>query len=66
MTPHDPKPEETLDPADWNAMRALGHRMVDEMITYLETVRDRPAWQPIPEEVQAALRAPLPLEPRAA
>jgi glutamate/tyrosine decarboxylase-like PLP-dependent enzyme len=66
VEPHDSKPEETLDPADWNAMRALGHRMVDEMITYLETVRERPAWQPIPEEVRAALRAPLPLEPRPA
>jgi len=64
VTPNDPRPEETLDPADWNAMRALGHRMVDEMMTYLETVRDRPAWQPIPDEVKAALRAPLPQEPR--
>src|SRR5690242_17520208 len=45
-------------------MRALGHRMVDDMMTYLETVRERPVWQPIPEPVKAALRAPLPLEPR--
>ena len=64
--PDDRPAEETLDPSDWGAMRALGHRMVDEMVTYLETVRDRPAWQAMPDEVKAGLRAPLPLEPRPA
>jgi hypothetical protein len=44
--------EETLDPKDWEAMRALGHRMVDDMMTYLETVRQRHVWQPIPEKVK--------------
>ena len=24
--------EETLDPQDWDAMRSLGHRMVDDML----------------------------------
>jgi aromatic-L-amino-acid/L-tryptophan decarboxylase len=55
--------EESLDPDDWNAMRALGHRMVDEMMEYLEHVRDRPAWQPIPDSVKRALQAAPPLEP---
>jgi len=59
-------PEETLDPENWQAMRALGHRMVDEMMTYLETVRERPAWQPIPEEVKVHLHQPAPLEPEGA
>lgn len=69
MSPDDPKQqppgleEITLDPADWDAMRALGHRMVDEMMTYLETVRSRPVWQPMPESVQKALAQPAPLEP---
>ena len=31
--------EETLDPTDWESTRALGHRMVDDMIDYLKTVR---------------------------
>lgn len=67
MTATDtPQPEETLDPADWDAMRALGHRMVDDMLTYLETVRERPVWQPIPEGVKAELRRPLPTEPASA
>jgi aromatic-L-amino-acid decarboxylase len=58
--------EETLDPDDWDALRALGHRMVDDMLTYLKTVRDRPVWQPIPEGVKTRLREPLPLEPEGA
>ena len=55
------EPETGLDPADWPAMRALGHRMVDDMFTYLETVRERPVWKPVPEDVAAALNQPLPL-----
>ena len=34
--------EETLDPDDWESMRALAHRMLDEMLEYLKTVSDRP------------------------
>ena len=33
--------EETLDPQDWDGMRRLGHRMVDDMFDYLEHVRVR-------------------------
>jgi len=58
--------EETLDPKDWKAMRALGHQMVDDMMTYLETVRERPVWQPIPEKVRENLKKPLPMEPQGA
>ena len=56
-------PEETLDPQDWEEMRRLGHRMVDDMITYLQTLRTRPAWQPIPQQAKEKLRQPLPLQP---
>jgi aromatic-L-amino-acid/L-tryptophan decarboxylase len=56
--------EESLDPQDWEAMRALGHRMVDDMLTYLETVRDRPVWQPMPERVKENLMKPLPIDPQ--
>jgi aromatic-L-amino-acid decarboxylase len=55
--------EETLDPRDWNELRVLGHRMVDDMLDYLEQVRDRPVWQPVPPEVRAAIETPVPLEP---
>lgn len=54
--------EESLDPEDWQMMRALGHRMVDDILTYLETVRHRHVWQPVPREVKAYFKQPLPLE----
>lgn len=57
--------EETLDPQDWDETRRLAHRMVDDMLAYLQTVRERPAWQPVPEEVKARFNRPLPLEPEA-
>ena len=55
--------DESLDPQDWEATRALGHRMMDDMMDYLQTVSDRPAWQPLPEQIRERLREPLPLEP---
>ncbi len=58
--------EETLDPDDWDAMRRLGHRMVDDIMTYLQTVRSRPVWQPIPDRIRDELRRPLPDKPQGA
>jgi aromatic-L-amino-acid/L-tryptophan decarboxylase len=34
--------------------------MLDDMLDYLERIRDRPVWQPIPEAVRARFREPLP------
>ena len=47
------QPYETLDPENWDEMRTLAHRMVDDAITYIETVRERPVWQPVPDELVA-------------
>lgn len=41
--------ERSLDPEDWEALRRLGHRAFDDMLEYLRTVGQRPAWQPLPE-----------------
>ena len=57
------EPEGTLDPQDWGALRSLGHKMLDDMLDYLRTVRERPAWRPVPADVRARLVEPLPLEP---
>jgi glutamate/tyrosine decarboxylase-like PLP-dependent enzyme len=68
-TTHDPRlmtSQPTLDPPDWNELRALGHRMVDEMMTYLETVRDRPVWQRMPDEVRGRFAGPAPRRPEGA
>jgi glutamate/tyrosine decarboxylase-like PLP-dependent enzyme len=53
-------PEPTLDPPDWTLAGILAHRMVDDAVDYLSTVRDRPVWRPLPAEVRAAFAAPLP------
>jgi len=58
-----PPGETSLDPANWDELRALGHRMVDDMLDYLATVRSRPAWRSVPADVRARLAEPLPLEP---
>lgn len=55
--------EETLDPDNWQALRDLGHRMVDDAMDYLETVRERPVWQPISDSVKAKFTMPLPRKP---
>ncbi len=49
-----------LDPADWEAFRALLHRAADGVVDDLAGVRQGPAWRPVPDAVKAALREPLP------
>ncbi len=55
--------EETLDPEDWESMRALGHRMVDDALDYLQTVGGQPAWQHAPGAVRGHFDGPVPLDP---
>jgi aromatic-L-amino-acid decarboxylase len=56
--------EETLDPADWESMRKLGHKMLDDMLDYMETVRERPVWQHVPDQVKAHFNSPVPKQPQ--
>jgi hypothetical protein len=54
----------TLDPQDWDAFRALAHRMVDDSLDHLASLRERPPWTPPPRDVAAALTGePLPTAP---
>ncbi len=55
--------DETLDPTDWNRMKDLGCQMVVDMMNYLESVRDRPVWQPIPKSVKEFFTKPIPKDP---
>ena len=51
----------TLDPADWDAFRALAHRMVDDSLEHLRTLSERPPWKPVPAETRSAISdEPLP------
>jgi glutamate/tyrosine decarboxylase-like PLP-dependent enzyme len=55
--------ERTLDPDDWQAFRALGHRMVDDMLDHLASLRQQPVWRRMPPGVVAAFQpAPPPFE----
>ena len=55
--------DETLDPEDWEALRTLGYRMLDDMLDYLRDVRDRPAWQPPTASARAVIAGPVPRGP---
>jgi len=54
---------ETLDPMDWESFRKQAHRMLDDMLDYIENIRERPVWQPIPDEVRARFRGAVPRLP---
>lgn len=53
----------TLDPGDWTGLRALGHRMIDDVFAHLETLRDGPVWQRMPDPLRAGLHTPAPRAP---
>jgi len=52
-----------LDPDDWPALRSQAHRMLDDMLDYVEHIRTRPVWQPMDGELRSRFRADLPLQP---
>ena len=43
--------EYTLDPKDWDKIRALGHRMVDDMMTCLQDIKSQPSSLPTKEDI---------------
>ena len=53
----------TLDPSDWEGFRALAHRMLDDILDYTKDIRQRPVWQPIPEQVRERFRGAVPIGP---
>jgi len=53
-------PDQNLDPKDWEAMRALGHQMIDDLIDYWAGIREQKIWRPIPEEVKEVFDQPIP------
>ncbi len=53
-------------PEAWQELRSLGHRMLDDLFDGLTTLREQPAWRPLPEQSATALAGPLPVESRPA
>ena len=45
----------SLDPVDWSSARRVAHEMLNASLDYIQTIRDRRVWQPIPEHVRAIL-----------
>lgn len=64
MTKKDVDTGPNLDPEDWPTFRAQAHRMLDDAIDYVEHIRERPVWRPMPDEADRGLREPLPLRPQ--
>ncbi|MBW6422683.1 cytochrome D ubiquinol oxidase subunit I [Rhizobium sp. XQZ8] len=58
-----PDASSSLDPADWPAFRALAHKMLDDVITHVETIGQGPVWQSQPEENRERFRQSLPAGP---
>ena len=56
--------EETLDPDDWEPLRELSHRIIDDAIDHLRDVRERPLWQQMPDKVRAKFDEGVPQKPR--
>ena len=52
-----------LDPLVWSEFREQAHRILDDILGYVENIRDRPVWQPIPESVRERFREELPAAP---
>lgn len=50
----------TLDPDNWDSMRTLAHQMVDDMMDYLEKIRQEPSWRMMPPEAKQFLQKPIP------
>jgi glutamate/tyrosine decarboxylase-like PLP-dependent enzyme len=53
----------SLDPEDWDALRAQGRRMLDDMFHNLQGLRDRPLWQAPTPNQRARYRAEPPRGP---
>jgi len=58
-------PAETtsLDPSDWAGFRQQAHSMLDDMLEHMETLRERPVWQVIPDEARQSFHQALPSKP---
>ncbi len=61
--PLDTEHPESLDPQDWDRMKKLAHQMVDDSFEWLQTLRDRPVWQPMPDLAKQHFTAPAPRNP---
>lgn len=55
--------EETLDPENWEVLRQLSHKMIDDAVDYTRDVRNRPVWSAMPANTRARFDGRLPTNP---
>ncbi|HEV8274020.1 MAG TPA: pyridoxal-dependent decarboxylase [Chitinophagaceae bacterium] len=55
--------EESLDPQDWSELKKLGNLMVNDMVNFLQTIREQPVWTKPPQSVKNSFKTPLPHSP---
>ncbi len=54
--------EQSLDPENWDGIRALGHKMIDDVMDYLSDIRNMPSWQSVPQSTKELCKENLPSE----
>jgi len=54
----------TLDPKNWSEIRSIGHEMIDDIMDYLENIRERPVWNKMPDDAKNFLNNRLPQDPQ--
>lgn len=52
-----------LDPEDWDDFRRVAHAMLDDAISYVERIRDRPVWRQPQPSIRERFARPLPTAP---
>ena len=60
MLREGPGHEETLDPENWDSIRALMHQMIDDSIDHVKSLRDQRPWTPVPDQLKADLTEAAP------
>jgi glutamate/tyrosine decarboxylase-like PLP-dependent enzyme len=53
--------ELSLDPDNWRQFREMAHTALDDALDFIQTVRERPVWKPVPEIVRTNLAAAAPV-----
>lgn len=51
----------SIESENWTTMRELGHKMVDDMVDFLQDIPDKPVWKPIPPNVKDSMNENIPL-----
>ena len=53
----------SLDPMAWDVFRQQAHRMLDDMLSHLENIREKPVWQETPNDVRELFTSVIPKQP---